>query len=124
MCVAGARWVQKDVLEKNPDLPVKVYAVWFNMLKSDARSGWPDGALTDSRVTHYWDEDKVLGRWFAPKFQEGNEGAMWDTFLLYPPNAHWDQDITKPLAWGCPVIKDRDGLTRGLAELPKGDSAK
>ena len=57
--------MQKKILEKNPKLDVAVYAVWFNMIPTDARSEWPTDRLADSRVTHFWDAQKVAGRWYA-----------------------------------------------------------
>jgi len=42
--------VQREILEKNPNAKLKVYAVWFNMLASDDRSRWPQGLFSDPRV--------------------------------------------------------------------------
>ena len=50
--LAGARRVQKEILEKYPTANVRVYAIWFSMLPTDGRTMWRWGGstLTDSRV--------------------------------------------------------------------------
>jgi hypothetical protein len=45
--------------------------------------------MPDPRVLHFWDADRFAGRWFA-KAVTGEAGYMWDTYLLYGPNATWD----------------------------------
>ena len=117
MCVAGARWAQKDILEKNPDAKLKVYAVWFEMYPGDERATWPSGLLSDPRVTHYWDEKKIVGTWYPANSKEGSPGdVLWDAFLLYPEGAKWADVATTPITWGAPIVKAHERLE---AELPK-----
>lgn len=65
----GARWVQREVLDKHPDAELHVYAVWFDVLLGDDRSAWNPDLLVDPRVTQYWDSDRTLGTWF-PRQEE------------------------------------------------------
>jgi hypothetical protein len=62
------------------------------MLPADARSKWSPDLLTDSRVSHRWDEGKVVGPWFAPRTSGikpllapgsawGNGDILWDAYL-------------------------------------------
>ena len=67
MCVAGTRWVQHEVLAKYPTANLRVYAIWFDMFPGDAKSKWPASLLTDPRVTHLWDEGKLVGRWYGER---------------------------------------------------------
>ena len=108
MCVAGAQWAQKEILEKRPDADIRVYAVWFSMLESDSRPAWPRDALTDPRVTHLWDEKRVLGRWYAQdlklKMWSGSlktwTDALWDAYLLYDPGTRWTSGPKPLVGWG------------------------
>ena len=120
MCVAGTRWVQKEVLEKNPKSDLVVYAVWFRMMASDARETWPDSLLDDPRVIELWDEPQALGLWLAsqPQFQDKglvDGGVMWDTFLLFGRESRWDAVPTHLLSGGHTIIGARKRLE---ADLP------
>lgn len=96
---------------------MKVYAVWFDMYPGDERSTWPSGLVSDPRVTHYWDEQKVVGNWCPANSKEGSPGdVLWDEFLLYPKGAKWADVATKPITWGAPIVKDHEKLE---TELPK-----
>ena len=121
MCVAGTRWVQTELLKKYPNANLRVYAVWFNMMPADSRSKWPAALLTDSRVTHWWDEGKVVGRWFAPRTAGikpqlapgsawGDGEILWDAYLLYGTNARWDDAPTGVIHWGRTIVAGRESL--------------
>jgi hypothetical protein len=45
----------------------------------------------DSRVEHYWDADKVLGKIIADSMFK-NTPIAWDLYLLYQPGAQWDNE--------------------------------
>jgi hypothetical protein len=82
--------VQEEILEKNPAADIQVYAVWFNMFPGDDRSGWDFSLLSDPRVRHFWDEDKLAGRFFAQS-EDFYLPVAWDIYYLYGPDAHWDE---------------------------------
>ena len=96
--MSGARWVQKEILEKKPDLDVKVYAIFSEIVEGDrgAKSKVnPREILDDPRVTLFWDDAKLAGRWFDENVtklgaREGQEGRIeWDAFILYGSGAEW-----------------------------------
>lgn len=97
-------------------------AIWFNMLFSDSRQRWDPDLLTDPRVTHYWDPDQEIGRWFDQNEQsigfDFNRGPIvWDAFLLFGPEATW-KDIPDPLiSFGNTVIADNDELHEATMTL-------
>jgi hypothetical protein len=108
--------VQKEILEKHSSSQLRVYVIWFSMLPTDARSrwGWTGGVLADARALHFWDEKKIVGRWFA---QQGNPedsdgGIVWDAYYLYGPNAQWDSK-PEPLISTGTTVRDK------VAELKK-----
>jgi hypothetical protein len=100
--VEGARWVQ-ELLESRPNANVVVHAIWFEALPVvDTRESWPADLLTDRRVVHHWDADRLVPRFFGadPAFQGkgliGWRSAMWDTYLLFGSRARWT-DRPSPL---------------------------
>jgi hypothetical protein len=79
------------------------------MLWSDARSFWDGRTLPDPRVTHYWDGDRRIGRWFAQNVDR-YEGVSWDAYYLYGANAQWDEVPTGLVASGSTVYSERSFL--------------
>ena len=117
MCRAGARWVQQEILEKNPKAAVRVYTIWFDMLVADKRDLWDANLMPDQRVTHFWDEGRIVGCWYAehqrPKGVFGR--VAWDTYHLYGPEATWD-DAPEPLIGsGYTIIRTRKSLASEIA---------
>ena len=50
--------VQQEILEKNPEVAVLVYTIWFDMLVADQRGLGDSNLRPDERVTHFWDEGR------------------------------------------------------------------
>lgn len=113
--------MQNEILEKNPASKLRVYVIWFAMLPTDARSrwGWTGGVLTDSRVVHFWDEQKTVGSWFAKDEdpQDENPGIVWDAFYLYGPDAQWDVKPDQLITSGATVRDEADKLKEKLVPL-------
>jgi hypothetical protein len=111
--------VRENILDRYPSTPLSVYVVWMPMLATDARSEWESSALPDRRVRHYWDEERVVGRWLADQDIGGTgyAGIVWDAFFVFGPDASWD-DVPEPLlAAGAPVIGDTEQLASALQPL-------
>lgn len=113
--MVGASWVQTNLLEAYPNADIDVTAIWFEMVFSDARERWDPDLLTDHRVTHYWDPDQEIGRWFDENEQlvgfDFNRGPIvWDSFLLFGPNATWEETPAPLVAFGNTVIADKEEL--------------
>ena len=127
----GARWVQKEILEPRAGLAdLRVYAVWFNMVESDARENWPKELLTDPRVTHFWDEARIVGRWFAPRtLTEEMQAALapnssglgqqvlWDCYLVFGPESRWDDGPSGVRRWGRTILRTREHLRQEIDAL-------
>lgn len=121
--------MQNEILEKDANPDLVVYAVWFNMLASDSREAWPDELLDDPRVVELWDEPRVLGRWLAaqPGFEDKGlvgGGVMWDTFLLFGREARWQTTPTHLVSWGYTIVGARDRLKTDLASALAGPTRK
>lgn len=90
-------------------------AAWLPMLATDARDQWDPHVLGDARVTQFWDGDRALGRFLADDHALDYPGpVMWDAFLLFGPDARWDQQPPTPIAKGWPVVAATDRLTNVL----------
>jgi hypothetical protein len=87
--------------------------VWFNMYPGDARWRWDGDGLTDPRIEHFWDEQKVVGIWFSTNLTR--RGApTWDFYALYGPEA---RDFSSPVSMGGTIIARRNQLQASLAPL-------
>jgi hypothetical protein len=92
VCHAGARWVRSEILDRHRSARVKVLAVWFNMVPGDSQRFLDTRVLSDPRVTYFWDQGKVVGRWFSDHVTN-QRGITWDTYFLYGPQARWGQEL-------------------------------
>jgi len=129
VCIVGGRWVQTKILARYPGANLRVYAIWFNMFPGDARSKWRPDVLTDPRVIHRWDEGKVVGRWYGertsslrPKLtaeSNWNGEILWDSYLLYGPEAHWDDVPTGVIHWERTIVAAGETLRIDAERLLK-----
>jgi hypothetical protein len=105
--------VQQEILSKNANADLKVYAVWFNMLVGDSRRGWDGARLRDQRVTHLWDERKAVGNWFSANVTH-DRGITWDFYALYGPDS---ADLARPTSMGGTIISRSSQLRNGIESL-------
>jgi hypothetical protein len=117
-CLAGARWVQNNILQKYPSADLKVYVIWVPMLAFDARMSIDASVISDSRVEQFWDGDKVAGAWFAEEL-EGYPGVAWDVYYLYGPDAKWDSTPEPLISSGETVIGSSAALKNALLPFLK-----
>jgi hypothetical protein len=116
--VEGARWVQTELLQKKPQADLVVHAIWFEALPVvDKRESWPADLLSDPRVVHHWDSDRLVPRFFGddPAFRGkgliGWRGVMWDTYLLFGRDAQWTERPAPVAGAGYTIIAARQQLT-------------
>lgn len=114
-----------NVLEAKPEAPVRVYAIFFEIVAGDEgakREVDPRDLLDDPRVTHFWDERRVTGRWFDENVtrigqRTGEPDRIeWDTWVVYDAGAAWTDERPYPVSWGRPVIQEKARLLRDLDE--------
>jgi len=107
-----------------------VYAIWFNMFPGDARQHWRGTLLTDARVRHYWDEQRVVGRLYlqtlpaiwpkrSPETVLPDADALWDAYLLYGRDTDWADQPPAVISWGAPILRSSEALARDLERLVK-----
>ena len=120
-CLAGAREVQKSILEEQPTAKLKAYTVWVPMLAGDSREGWRSGAMPDPRVTHLWDPQRVVSKWLD-QHVEGVPNRLYDYYLIYGPDATWQDANTPPtslIGLGATVLDKKEALEASLNPLLK-----
>lgn len=111
--------MQQNILDKHPAANLRVYTVWFSMLGGDSRSGWHSGAMPDPRVTNLWDEDRVVSQWFSQHL-DGEQGFVWDAYLLYGSEARWENTDIMPTALassGSTIVDKREQLQASIFPL-------
>ena len=86
------------------------------MLPTDSRSRWDDHVLSDPRVVHLWDQQRVTGRWLADHGLADGPIA-WDVYLLFGPDGGWQDRPPQPIGSGAPVIGTIDDLEAEVAPL-------
>ena len=97
---------------------IKVYAVWYNMLASDAESKWPPKPLVDPRVTHYWDAEKLVGTWYGENVTvKEPDHVEWDMYFLYGEEAHWGESgPSHEISRGRTIVDSRNQLKADVLE--------
>ena len=116
------------MLSPNQNARLRVYAVWFNMFPGDAREHWRADLLNDARVAHYWDEQRSVGRLYfqtLPQIWDKRAGgtltpqdlALWDAYLLYAPDAQWNDQPPDVVSWGATILLTRERLERDFKEI-------
>jgi hypothetical protein len=93
-----------------------VYVVWFNMLFGDSRDRWDGDGVTDPRVRHFWDEQKVVGNWYSTNVLH-REGTTWDFYAVYGPDATWASEPPRAVSQGGTIISRRDQLRAAISPL-------
>jgi len=118
--------VQTNILDAKPDATLSVYAIFFEMVAGDEGAKYavePGELIADPRVTVYWDERQLAGRFFDENVtrlgrRNGEEDRVeWDAFVLYGHSSAWSDDKPPPyLIWGRPLLEERSRLLQGLEE--------
>ena len=108
--------MRTNILRSYPSSAVRVYVVWFDMLPGDSRALVDRRVLNDSRVTNYYDPNRVVGTWFAAHTDEGR-GIVWDAYFLYGSNAGWAAEPGPLASSGSSVIGSSSDLATAFHNL-------
>jgi hypothetical protein len=87
------------------------------MMTSDQRAEWPSKLLTDRRVTHFWDDRKLLGNWYAMfrEFSKAPGDVVWDAFFVYNSDSRWTDHPSGLIGWGSTIISHKNQLAEAVA---------
>lgn len=94
-----------------------MFVIWFNMLPGDSKVFVDPKLLNDRRVTNFWDENKLTGRWFSDHVTNAKGGTVWDAYFLYSGQARWDQQPGPLTGSGGPVIGATNELSQSIDAL-------
>ena len=86
------------------------------MLFGDSRDRWDGDGVTDPRVKHFWDEQKLVGKWFSATVLH-HQGTTWDFYALYGPDATWGSTPPQAMSQGGTIITKRDQLRAAILPL-------
>ena len=95
-----------------------MYVIWVQRWTTDTRTEINGAGMLDARVRHLWDAGNVIGQPFPERFGVHFGGLDYDFFLLFGPDAVWDQTPPRPASSGATVIGERERLARDLTPLP------
>ncbi len=116
-CVLAARLVQEEIMIEYADPNFKVFVVWLKKYEGAARSTWRPELLSDSRVTHFWDETLIASRFFSSHRPGCTE--EWDAFFVYGPKASWEDTPAPLIRFARPIYKTFQKLKEALVPLLK-----
>jgi len=111
-CLAGASWVQNNILSRNPDPALRVFVVWVPFLQG-TRGAINPSIFPDSRVTYLWDQNAVSSQWFS-QHVTSQPGPTWDYYLLF---RRWGAVPGPVVSQGGPVIGDTGSLLAAIHPL-------
>jgi hypothetical protein len=86
------------------------------LVEGDSRSAWDPELLVDPRVSYFWDEGRISGRWFAEHVSE-QEPLAWDAYFLYGVEAAWVDSPGPLVGAGYPIIDETDQLAADFTAL-------
>lgn len=100
-----------------------VFAVWEPILPADARpAAGVLGRLSDSRVSHYWDQQHMIAKRLAEDARDpqpkpsccNRRGILWDLAALYRPGEQWRDRVPAAVIFDGPVVRVHDRLLEAV----------
>jgi len=84
----------REIFEENKSKMLQGTIVWTPMLMTDSLTAAKrcEAELADSRVKHYWDPDRILGRLLSQTLNL-KASIAWDVYIAYPPDHPWDAEL-------------------------------
>lgn len=84
----------REIFEENKSKMLQGTIVWTPMLMTDSPTAAKrcEAELTDFRVKHCWDPDRILGQLLSQTLNL-KASMAWDVYLIYSPNHSWDVDL-------------------------------
>jgi hypothetical protein len=114
-CLAGASWVQGNILSRMADPALRVLVVWVPFL-GGTRGAINSSVFPDNRVTSLWDQHALSSAWFSAHVT-GQPGPTWDYYLLFSSRARWGAVPGPIVSQGGPVIAQSGRLLTTIRPL-------
>jgi hypothetical protein len=92
--------VHENVFEKYPDADVSASIVWIPILEKDSFDAAIPSVkfLNDSRIQHYYDNYRMVGKTIADSVGWAGNIA-WDIYLFYRSFVKWTKTPPQPIYW-------------------------
>ena len=92
--------MHENVFEKYPDADVSASIVWIPILEKDSFDAAIPSVkfLNDSRIQHYYDNDRMVGKTIADSVGWAGNIA-WDIYLFYRSFVKWTKTPPQPIYW-------------------------
>src|SRR5215470_9230565 len=114
-CLAGASWVQSNILSQMPDPAVRVLVVWLPFL-AGTRGAINPSILADPRVSDFWDPHAITSQWLS-RHVTHQFGPTWDYYLLFGARARWATVPRPVISQGGTVIGNAGQLLAAVRAL-------
>ena len=118
----------QDILSRNQQLKVKVFAVWEPILFTDWRKPGAGvlARLSDPRVEQIWDRQHLVAKQLAKDARAPQpdpqcctrNGVLWDLVALYPPALVWMDALPTAVLFDGPVVDKQPQAEAILLSLP------
>ncbi len=82
--------IQKSFQAQYQYAELFIYVIWQPVFPSDHSQKSKVLNTSKQNLIEFWDEQKIIGQWFAQQVV-GFTGLIWDMFFLYEPTAHWSE---------------------------------
>ena len=94
-CLRGARDLQRDVMDQTQATGLAMYIVWVPLEGARERHARRATRLVpDRRARHFWDGEDRLTQEFGRTLDIDTDA--WDVFLVYGPDATWEEGDLPP----------------------------
>jgi hypothetical protein len=94
--------VQKVFLEEYPLAKLDIFIVWLKMYTADSLDAVQDASRlfsNDSRVTQFYDPEKLIGLEVADGLGAKPGDVAWDVYLFFAGREVWVDRLPQPLDW-------------------------
>jgi hypothetical protein len=98
----------QEIFEENKSKLLQGAIIWTSMLVTDSlnTAEQREAGFSDSRVMHFWDPGRILGRLLSQTLKL-QESIAWDVYLVYSPHHLWDTELPPvPDFWMHPLDED------------------
>ena len=114
----------EKILSENPDLNIRVFAVWEPMLPTDFSKPTTIvlNRLYDRRVVQFWDKGHVLASRMSQDARPPQptqqccvrNGHLWDLLAIYRASEKWETQMPVATMFDGPVLYVRQGIRQAL----------
>ena len=97
-CLKNAGQIQNQFLAKNDSDDLRILIVWVKSLSTDGEEKLPlaINQISDPRVSHFWDEERVLNAQLIDAIMFEVNMNVYDVFLLYDREELWEKRLPRP----------------------------